>query len=393
MTRSASPQKDQRTGTWWFVVDLGPGPDGKRRQARRRGFTTKKAAQKELDRLRVRVHEGTFVKPERVTVAEYLDRWLDSLATSGIRPSTIASYRRNLRLHVLPHLGAVVLQRLGPLELDHLYARLVRDGNRMVPGPLSNRTVLYVHTILRKALADAMRKGLVVRNVADAASPPSAKSARAPEMAWWQPDELARFLAFVADDELYPLFRLAAMTGMRRGEVCAVRWSDLDLDAGRATVRQQLVVVDHVPMFSERTKTDHGRRSLDLDAKTVSVLRAHRARQAANRLAIGGGYRDDLVFAQVDGSPLHPESVAKVFDRRVTRSGLTRIRFHDLRHSHCAALIAAGQDAKVISRRLGHASVSFTYDRYGHLMPEADSAAATAVALLVDAAEPVVTNS
>ncbi len=119
-----------------------------------------------------------------------------------------------------------------------------------------------------------------------------------------------------------------------------------------------------------------------------------RARQAANRLAIAGGYRADLdlVFAQVDGSPLDPESVALTFTRRGARSGLPRIRFHDLRHTHCAGLIAAGQDAKVISRRLGHASVSFTYDRYGHLMPEADSAAATAVALLVDAAEPVVTN-
>ena len=99
------------------------------------------------------------------------------------------------------------------------------------------------------------------------------------------------------------------------------------------------------------------------------------------------------MFAQVDGTPVDPESVALVFARRVARSGLPRIRFHDLRHSHCAALIAAGQDAKVISRRLGHASTSFTYDRYGHLMPEADSAAATAVALLVDAAEPIVTKS
>lgn len=388
MTRSASPRKDEKTGTWWFVADLGPGPDGKRRQARRRGFPTKKAAQEELDRLRVRVHEGTFVRPERMTVAEYLDRWLDSLTTTGMRPSTIASYRRNLRLHVLPHLGGVQLQRLGPLELDTLYGQLVTAGNRKVAGPLSNRTVRYVHTILRKSLADALRKGLVVRNVADAASPPSAKSARAPEMAWWQPDELRAFLDFVADDELAPLFRVAAMTGMRRGEVCGLRWSDVDLDAGRATVRQQIVVVDHIPTFSEHTKTDRGRRSIDLDAKTVSVLRAHRARQAANRLAIGSGYRDelDLVFAQVDGSPVDPESVALVFTRRVARSGLPRIRFHDLRHSHCAALIAAGQDAKVISRRLGHASVSFTYDKYGHLMPEADTAAATAVAALVDGA-------
>ncbi|MDP8991576.1 MAG: tyrosine-type recombinase/integrase [Actinomycetota bacterium] len=149
-------------------------------------------------------------------------------------------------------------------------------------------------------------------------------------------------------------------------------------------MRRQLSVIDHTPTFVERLKSDHGRRSIDLDATTGRLLRMHRRRQLETRLAIGAGYNDlDLVFARVDGSPLHPDAVAKRFERLVKAAGLPRIRFHDLRHTHCAHLIAADRNAKEISRRLGHASVTFTYDRYGHLMPEADAQAAAAVATLV----------
>lgn len=381
----AGPRKDEKSGTWWFVVDLGPGPTGRRRQAKRRGFATKKAAQEALDEVRVTARDGTFVRPGRITVAAYLEQWLESMVTAGTRRSTVTSYRRNIRLHVVPHVGGRQLQALGALDLDRAYATLSRSGNRKTGGGLSARSVLYVHSIIHHALADATRKGVVPRNVADAASPPSAKAAKAPEMAWWTPDELSRFLDLVAGEEQFPLYRLAAMTGMRRGECCGLRWADVDLDTGRVNVRQQYVVADHQAYFAPRTKSDHGRRTIDLDTKTTAILRAHRAQQVAWRLAAGAGYQDhDLVFCHPDGQPLHPEAVSKTFERRVRRSGLPYVRFHDLRHTHAAHLIAAGQDALVIAKRLGHASVSFTYDKYGHLMAKADSDAATAVAALVD---------
>ena len=383
---SAGPRKDERTGTWWFVCDVGAGPDGRRHQARRRGFPTKKAAQAEINRLRHSVDERTFVPPARRTLDEYLSGWLAGLPTTGLRPSTIDGYRRCL-LYVTPVLGRRQLDQLTAGDFDRLYSDLLASGRRERQGGLSPRSVRYVHVVIQKALGDAVRKHELARNVATESSPPSAKSARAPEMSWWTPAQLRTFLQFTAEDDLAPLFRVAAMTGMRRGEVCGLRWADLDLDKARLHVRQQLTTLGGKLIFSDRTKTDHGRRTIDLDAGTVAALRAHRRRQAETRLLIGAGYRDhDLLFAQPDGSPLDPESVAKVFDRRVARSVLPRIRFHDLRHSHVAHLIAAGEQPLLIARRLGHASASFTLDRYGHLFEQAGSQAASAVAAMVDEA-------
>lgn len=217
----------------------------------------------------------------------------------------------------------------------------MESGKRRDGTGLSKRSVRYIHTTLHKALNDGV-KGVLARNVATAAGAPSPKSTRAPEMQWWTPEQLRTFLAFKADEAVGPIFHLAAMTGMRRGEVCGLRWADIDFDAARLEVRHQLLVIAHRLVFAERTKTDHGRRAVDLDDGTIGVLRAQRARQAAAKLLAGPGWIDsDLVFAQADGSPVDPTAIAKVYDRRVARLGVPRIRFHDLRHTHVAHLIAA----------------------------------------------------
>jgi integrase len=168
---------------------------------------------------------------------------------------------------------------------------LLASGLRLREGGLSPRSVRYVHVVLQKALGDAVRKGELARNVATTATPPSAKSTRAPEMSWWTPEQLRTFLDLTSTEALGPLFRVAAMTGMRRGEVCGVRWSDVDLDLGRIEVRQQLLTLNGQLMFSERTKTDRGRRRIDLDPATVTVLRTQWLRQAQNRLLLGAGYQ------------------------------------------------------------------------------------------------------
>ena len=228
---AAAPRKDPRTGGWYFVVDGGKDPaTGRRRQVYRRGFRTQKDAAEALDKIRGARRTATYVPPAKITVSEYMTKWLAGLPAQGRRPSTVDGYRRCLD-YLVPDLGAKRLDALTVHDLDALYGRLLKSGKRQKPyGGLSPRSVRYVHTVVRKALSDAVKKGTLVRNVAEVASPPSAKSAKPPEMAWWTPEELRSFLHLTGHEPYGPLFRVAAMTGMRRGEVCGLPWSNVDLD-------------------------------------------------------------------------------------------------------------------------------------------------------------------
>jgi integrase len=384
MGTSGSVRQDRHG--WYFVVNV-PALDGKRKQVRRRGFETKKGAQAALTAMLGDLQRGTFVHPVRLTLGEYLGTWLTTLPAMGRRASTVESYRRVLERHVIPRLGLGELQKVSPLDLDALYAAMLAapEGGR----PLSHRTVRFTHSVIGKALADAERKGLVARNVARLASPPSTSSSRAPEMRVWSPADLRALLALTADHRFGALFRVAAMTGLRRAELCGLSWLDVDLDMARLTVRRSLTAV-RSQLVEGEPKTTRGRRAVDLDAVTVAVLRAHRTAQREQRMLLGSAYRDlGYVFAAPDGAPSKPDTVGQAFERIVARSGLPRIRFHDLRHTHASHLLAAGVNVKIVSERLGHASASFTLDVYGHVMPGQQASAAAAAAALVDDAGPV----
>ncbi len=382
MTRRGTVRQDPKSGLWYFVVDVAP-LGARRRQVRRRGFATKRDALTELTKVQHSTDRGTFVVPGRKTVSAYFEEWL-AAQRARLRPSTLASYGQQLRLHILPRIGEARLQMLSAKDLDLMYADLLTDGRRDGRGALSHRTVRYCHAIIRKALRDALRKGEITRNVADLADPPSVSAARASEMATWSPAELRSFLDLITDEALAPLFRVAAMTGMRRGEVCGLKWSDIDLDTGAITVLRQVTALGREVRFGD-LKTESARRHLDLDHETTTILQAHRSTQLEQRLAVGADWHDhDLVFPAGNGSPIHPDRVGKTFDRLVRTSGLRRLRFHDLRHTHATHLIAAGVHSMVVSERLGHASVAFTLTVYGHVAPGLQASAARAVAELVD---------
>jgi integrase len=213
-------------------------------------------------------------------------------------------------------------------------------------------------------LNDAVKRGLIARNPADHVDRP--RAARK-EMRWWSVAEARAFLDAAADDRFVALWTLALTTGMRRGELLGLKWPDVDFDAGRLAVRRTLVAVQYRIRWSE-PKTSSSRRVVALDPATVAVLKAHRARQLEERMAIGSGYLDErIVFADVAGEPLHPDTVSKHFERVVARAGVPRIRLHDFRHTAATLMLERGVPLKAVTERLGHASTQITSDLYQHV--------------------------
>lgn len=370
---------------YYVVLDVGTDERGKRKQKWLSGFDTKSEAERRLTEVLSAVDRGTYIEPSRQTLERYLlDEWLPACA-ARIRPTTVESYRHLIELHVVPAIGRVTLAQLTPLSLTKFYGTLLTSGRVRGSGGLSPRTVRYVHSIIRKAMSDAVAWRLLPTNPCDGAVPPSAAAAKSPEMKVWTADQVRAFLDFTREDRDYITWHLAVSCGLRRGEVCGLRWSDLSLDATPPTlsVKQQLVESMYRLTFAP-PKTARGKRLVVLDPVTVSALRAHRARQAAERLALGAGYDDhDLVVARLDGTPVHPNNVGQHFRRQIVKAGLPLIRFHDLRHTHATLALQAGIHPKIVSERLGHASTSFTLDVYSHATPSMQQGTADVMALLL----------
>jgi integrase len=394
--RAAAPKKDPKTGTWSFVID-DPRHES-RKQVRRRGFATKNEALAELNRIAANIAAGTHVDVSSLTVETYLRDWLTNTLPVTVAESTAFSYRRNLETHVIPRIGGVKLQKLTGPMLNRLYSDLLAPGaNRRTPDKgLSRKTVNYVATILHRAFGDAVRHGLLARNPADLADPPTARrqSVNRETVKVWTAGQLGGFLrqSEAESDRDFALWRLIASTGMRRGEALGLRWSDLELEASTVTITQQLTVVNH-ELVVTAPKTAASLRTVALDDRTVAALRSHRARRAEERLLLGLGQASptDLVFAEPNGDPLHPEATSKRFDRRAKRYGLPHIGVHGLRHTWATLALQSGVHPRVVQERLGHSSIAVTLGIYSHVLDGQDLGAAKQVAALFD--DQVVTGS
>ncbi len=332
------------------------GPDREAAEAMARGLATQ---------------SKDATKGAGLTVAVYLlQRWLPAKRVS-LRPSTWDSYRRRIVQHMVPRLGTVPLRRLRPEHLESLYAELLLNGK--LPGVgLDPKSVLEVHIIIRKALADALRRGLVVRNVAaDAKAPKRRRPNKV--MRSWTAQQLQSFLDEARSDRLFPAFWLSANTGMRRGELLGLRWGEIDFPARSLSVNRALISVAY-ELHETPGKTRSSRRSIDLDATTIAILRRWRDERAAEMGRPIAG--EDYVVAAPNGKPIHPDRFSQCFRTIVAGLDAPRIRLHDLRHTHATLLLKAHTPIKVVSERLGHSSPAFTMATYQHVLPgmQADAA-------------------
>lgn len=369
----------RQTINWYVVIELPRDAEGKRHQKWHGGYRTRREAEAARARIVNEFNTGTYVEPNGITLSEWVTHhWLPRIK-DRVKPSTFDSYRRNVALHVLPSLGSRQLRQLTPPVLNRLYSDLLAEGHMTKRGGLSAKTVRYIHTIIHKSLADAVDTGLIATNVATRAKPPRPRARLATEISFWEPHELRTFLHAVSGHRLEAAWHVAAMTGMRRGEVLGLRWKDIDFDNARISVRQALVSVAYKVIAS--TPKNHHARVIDIDEGTTDQLRAHRTCQQGDRDEWGVSYEDkDLVFCKEDGSPIHPHTFSQAFERLTAKMDLPTIRLHDLRHTHASIALKAGVPVKVISERLGHENPAFTMKQYAHVIPGMQAEAAAAVA-------------
>lgn len=361
--------------SWEIKFDIGRDPLTGKRKIRYHSFKgTKRQAELEAAKLIAAASNGSYVDPSRVSVSDFLDRWEHDWAKGNVSPKTFERYAELLRKHVRPRIGAIALQKLRPADLAGLYAALLRDGRSKGMG-LAPRTVGHVHRVLHRALGHATQWGVLQQNVAGVVDPPRVPSV---EIDIIPSDRLSDVLRGLRTRTVYPIASLALATGMRRGELLALRWQDVDLDRGRLRVEQSLETTKEGGLRFKSPKTKYGRRTITLPATITTDLRALWRATQERRLALGLGKApgNTLVFGNWDGSPRHPNGLTKEIKRAMTAIGVPEITLHALRHTHASQLIASGLDVLTISRRLGHGSPTITLSVYGHLFSNTDDRAA-----------------
>ena len=356
--------------SWRLKFDGDPDPVTGKRRIRYVTVKGKRAeAEAELARLLTDANKGMLPEASKITLADYLLQWLDG---KDLSPRSREQYLDIVERQIIPMLGRVELQKLKPVEVKVWLAGLRgRDGRRLHP-----RTHHHAYRVLHGALAEAVKLELVSRNVACAATPPKIT---ATEIESLTGAEIVAVLDTLKGSRIYAVAALAFATGMRRGELLALRWRNVDLAKAMLTVEHSLEQTKAGLRFKE-PKSMHGHRSISLPTSAVAMLTRHRKEQLEIRMALGMGKHDTdaVVFCNLDGSPISPNNFSATWRVAIRKAGF-RVSFHACRHSHASALIAAGLDVVAVSRRLGHSSPVITLRTYAHKFESTDTRAAEAI--------------
>ncbi len=328
---------------------------------------TKNNAEKRLNEMLNQLDNGTFIKPGKTTLAEYLEKWLSDYAKPNLSPRGYERYQGIIKKHVIPEIGKIMLTQLKPEHIQKHFMTMIHRG-------LSFGTVRYHHAVIHKALQTAVKWGLLSRNVTDSVDVPRVHQR---EMQIWDEYEINRFLDTAKDSPYYTLFHTALYTGMRRSELLALRWCDVNFIFSQISVSRSLHHLKDGSYVFTQPKTIKSKRTIFLSPNAIITLHEHRDKQEAICSSLGIVLKDnDLVFSTIEGKPLRPNTVTRAWNMTAKRAGVKAIRLHDARHTHASLMLKAGIHPKIVQERLGHSTIAITLDTYSHVAPGLQQAAA-----------------
>lgn len=356
----------KRGKTWTYVVDIGKDNTGKRKQKKKGGFKTKKEAEKACNELIAQVNKGEFIEPSRLTLKEFLHEWMETAAKQTLRITTLEAHDSSIRNHINPELGAIRLNQLMPIHIQKFYAKKLDEG-------LSPSSVLRIHSVLSSSLGQAVKWQLIPKNPVNQVARPKKNNNT---VKTWTPDDVNHFLTYTKGGYLHIAYLLAIYTGMRRGEILGLRWEDCDFEQGTLSIRQTLVSSKKGLIF-EDTKSIKSRRMIVVTDEVIEALKRHKRQQNKNKLLLGEAYQDhQLVVCTRKGTPMSPRNLNRHYSRMIKLTGVPKVRFHDLRHSHATIMLQLGEHPKVVSERLGHSGTNITMETYSHVLPSIQTNAA-----------------
>lgn len=356
----------KRGSTYSIVVDIGRDENGKRKQKWYSGYKTKKEAEKALADIIAKIEKGEYFEPEKITLANYLNYWLETYALPNVAPTTYASYKQGAEV-IARYIGKISLDQLKPIHVQNFISKLQTETQ------LSSTSIHQYYGTLNTALNYAIRLQMLRYNPCKAVTPPPKNKNK---MKVLSQAEVSKLIEGCKDTPLYLPILLAITCGMRRGEILGLKWDNVDLQAKQIHIEDNLTQADGKPFMTD-PKTTTGKRSVSVPDITISALKETKKMQAQQKLMLGSQYKDNgFVCCWDNGEPFRPDYITHAFKKILAKLKLPNVRFHDLRHTHATLLLAQGVHPKVVQERLGHSSITITLDTYSHLVPNLQQEAA-----------------
>ena len=363
MSRQKSgEQKDgiaKRGSSYSYIVRVKDLETGKSKQKWISGFATKEEAKSARDKARTESRDGVFVSPTKITVQEHFEEWWEIKRTK-VKPTTAENYRFILDRYILPKFGSQLLKDLSSAKIEKVFIELIQD--------LSESTVRLVSIVLSQGLERAVKERRIAFNPAKGIERPKGRKR---SVTPYTSNELKALLESLESHRLFAFFRLLAYTGARRGEILALRWSDLDFDKATLTISKNRTRLGKSVIEQDSTKGGDGKRLVQLDSETLRLVRDHRRRQIEERMKAGSLWQEaDFIFTRENGLPLDPSTPYQLFKKTAKRLGLRSESLHSIRHLHATELLNSGAGVHLVKDRLGHSDISTTLRIYAHIRPE-----------------------